>query len=492
MSVIITSTSQWSLVIHRVTATSVEVWVGTLFPTLKMPKAARVRLTMPGGKMRTRQISKADWKRPFRKMKQRFYTVCTFKDLKPGTRYTLSFDRRIEKLEDAVKEQWQSLRSGTFDTLPSRIPLKGQKPFTIALGSCFYNHRDGGQAAASYTALYERGPDSARPDVTILSGDQVYLDIGFDSLSLRSDEVRQRIAEDYAMHWQALGSILNRGGTWMIPDDHEYWNDFPFYGSLLPTLLALKLPWVRKAWKRAALDAVRNVQRSPTVESFSFGKDLSVALADLRSYRKGKKVVPTDLFDSLVNWAKTLQGPGVLVVPQPLIVEENKHERNLLSFPDHYTGLLEALAHTGHDIVLLSGDVHFGRIATVDLGNNGARLIEIIASPMSNLTYLNGLATSVAKSTPKKFPDPSAITIDGWNPATVKYDKAFHVDTKKGRWTSAYPRERTREHFMTVSFNRLDTGGLELTADAWRVRERSGPKNLPVKDFKKTFKFILK
>ena len=81
-----------------------------------------------------------------------------------------------------MKEQWQPLRSGTFDTLPSRIPLKGQKPFTIALGSCFYNHRDGGQAAASYTALYERGPDSARPDVTILSGDQVYLDIGFENM----------------------------------------------------------------------------------------------------------------------------------------------------------------------------------------------------------------------------------------------------------------------------------------------------------------------
>jgi hypothetical protein len=68
-----TSTAQWTLVIHRVTDTSAEIWVGTLFPTLKMPAHARVQLTFPDGNTRTRQIVKADWKRPFKKLKQRFY-----------------------------------------------------------------------------------------------------------------------------------------------------------------------------------------------------------------------------------------------------------------------------------------------------------------------------------------------------------------------------------------------------------------------------------
>ena len=53
--------------------------------------------------------------------------------------------------------------------------------------------------------------------------------------------MRQRVAEDYAKHWQALGSMLARGGSWMLPDDHEFWNDYPFYDSLLPTLFMLKL-----------------------------------------------------------------------------------------------------------------------------------------------------------------------------------------------------------------------------------------------------------
>ena len=487
-----TSTAQWTLVIHRVTDISAEIWVGTLFPTLKKPAQARVELTLPDGSMRTRQIVKADWKRPFKKLKQRFYTVCRFENLTPGKRYAVTFSRRIEKLKDVFAQDWQELKGGTFDTLPSRLPLKGKKPFTLGLGSCFYNHRDGGQAAASYKALYARGSDAVRPDITFLTGDQVYLDIGFDSLSLIPHEIRQRVADDYAQHWQALGSILNRGGTWMLPDDHEYWNDYPFYDSLIPTLFALKLPWVRKAWKGAARDAVKNIQRSPQVETFSIGKDLSICLADLRSFRKKRKMISDQAFALIVNWASSLKSPGVFVSPQPLIVEKNPDERNLLSFQAQYIELLKAFAHSGHDIVLLTGDVHFGRIATVPLGNYGARLVEVIASPLSNLTGLNGIATSGPKSKPKQFPDPKAVKIEGWNPATVTYDAVFNVKTKKGRLLSAYPRERTREHFMTVSFCRLETGAIQLSVDAWRVRERSGPKNLPVKDFKKPFTFTLK
>ena len=488
---LITSTAQWTLVIHRVTDTSAEIFVGTLFPTLKMPARARVQLTFPDGKTRTRQIVKADWKRPFKKLKQRFYTICRFEKLAPGTRYSATFSRRIEALEDAVQQSWQELKDGTFDTLPSRIPLKGKKPFTIGLGSCFYNHRDGGQTAASYKALYKRGSDAVRPDITFLTGDQVYLDIGFDSLSLLPDEIRQRIANDYALHWQTLGSMLSRGGTWMLPDDHEYWNDYPFYDSLIPTLLALKLSWVRKAWKGATKDAVKNIQRSPKVDIFSIGKDLSFCLADLRSFRKGKKMVPDKIFVQIVNWAKSLKSPGVFVSPQPLIVEKNPDERNLLSFKAQYTELLKALAHSGHDIVLLSGDVHFGRIATVPLGNNGGRLVEIISSPLSNLTYLNGIATSGPKTKPKKFPDPKTVSIDNWDPATVKYNPAFNVKTKK-RGLPAYPRERTREHFMTVSFSRLNNGGIQLNTDAWRVRDRTGTQHLPERDFKKPFTITLK
>lgn len=486
-----TDTSKWTLAIHRVTETSVEVWVGTLFPTMTMPQRARVKLMTPDGQVRTRNISKRDWKRPFSKTTQRFYTLVVFRQLHPGTHYKVEFHRHIEVEPDVIAAEWQHLRSGQFDTLPVRIPYENQVPFTIGMGSCFYDHRDGGQAAGAYQALYERGPADFRPDMTVLTGDQVYLDIGFDSISFRPDEIRQRVADDYARHWQALGGILNRGGTWMLPDDHEYWNDYPFYDSLIPQLLALKLKTVRNAWKGAASDAVKNVQRCAIVESFSIGTDLSICLADLRSFRSKQGFMRAADFQRIVEWAHSLASPGILISPQPLIVEKNKTERNLLSFKNQYQQLLEALASSGHDIVLLSGDVHFGRIATCLLGNNGARLIEIISSPLSNLTYLNGIATSKPKLKPKRFPDTS-IKIDGWSRASVKYSKAFAVTTKKGWLFSAYPKARTREHFMTIGFQRRAAGGIKLTAQAWRVRERTRAGNLPVKDFLRPFQTILK
>lgn len=486
-----TDTSKWSLVIHRVSTNSVEVWVGTLFPTMNKPLRARVRLAHPDGRTTTQYIERSEWKRPFRQTKQRFFALVEFTGLQPNGGYQLAFDRRVEATAGLIREEWQNLRNGSFETLPLRVPTKRQRPLTIAIGSCFYDHRDGGQASEAYQALYDRGPDSTKPLFTILTGDQVYIDIGFDSLSRDADEIRQRIGDDYAQHWRSLGGILNRGGTWMLPDDHEYWNDYPFYDSPIPQLLALKLKRVREAWNRAATDGVRCIQRSPSVETISFGNDLSICMADLRSRRSATGFLPPAQFRKLVAWAEGLRSPGVLAIPQPLIVEENKMERNLLSYGDQYARLLEALASSGHDIVVLSGDVHFGRIATCALGNNGGRLIEIISSPLSNLTFLNGIASAKATHKPTRFPDAS-IQIDGWVRAKVDYSKNFDVKTKRGFLFSAHPKERTREHFMTIGFQRMAAGRIRLSAQAWRVRSSSGPKNLPTKDFDRQYRVTLR
>jgi len=490
-----TNTSQWSLVVQRVTSTSVEVWVGTLFPTLKKPDLARVELVFPDGSKRTKRITRDQWQRPFDKMNQRFYKVVKFNNLVPGKRYDLNFIRRIEAVGNQIPQSWQHLRSGTFTTLPNRIPLKGKKPFTVALGSCFYNHRDGGRAAAAYKALYQRGPENVQPDITFLTGDQVYLDIGFDSLSLVPAEIRQRVADDYALHWQAMGSILSNGGTWMLPDDHEFWNDYPFYKSNIPQLQALRLRHVRKAWDAVASDGVRNIQRSAAFETFDIGRDLSVCVADFRSFRDDNGFTTPANLRKITKWAGELRTPGVFVSSQPLIVEENKTEKNLLSYKQQYAALLQALSSSRHDIVLLSGDVHFGRISTAQLGNDakGPRLIEIIASPLSNLTYLNGIATDKPKSRPAKFPHPEVCKLNGWKPTKVTYNKLYQVSTKKGNIFSAYPRTRTREHFMTISFSRNTTSGtIDLSASAWRIRDTRGIKKIPARDFQRTFNIKLK
>lgn len=494
-----TSTARWSLVVHRVGRTSAEVWVGTLFPDLKMPDRARVRLLGGDRELRSRAIRRSDWRRPFRGMDRRFFHVVTFRGLASGRDYRVELERRVEANPAiGVARHWQRLRSGKFRTLPSRLPLAGEERFTIGLGSCFYNDRDGGRAAAAYKALHEHGDPAVRPHVTMLVGDQVYLDIGFDSLSMIPDEIRERIAGDYATHWQALGSILSRGGTWMLPDDHEYWNDYPFVDSLLPTLLALKLPPVREAWTRAARDAVENIQRSRTLESFALGEDLTLCLADLRSHRSGDKLLPAADFRKLLRWARRRTCPAVLVVPQPLIVTSSITERNLRSFPRQHAQLLDALGAARHDVVVLSGDLHFGRIAAVPIGTRGARLVEIISSPLSNLTGLDGIATNVASDRPAAFP-PAATAADlGWPRRPVDYFKdgrgrgRFFVRSRPPHAGSAYPKARTREHFVTVSFARRPAGGVELTAEAWLVRQPSGRRRLPARSFAEPFRTILR
>jgi hypothetical protein len=490
---LVTNTSQWTLVIQRVSQDQATVWVGTLFPFMKMPRHARVVLTDDAGNEKIHAVQQADWRRPFRHVSQRFYTLATFVGLTPGRHYRVRFERRVE-VQAGVRDEplWQLLREGELTTLPDALPGVGALPFTVALGSCFYNHRDGGQVAASYKALYERGGDVS-PDITILTGDQVYLDIGFDSLSLIPREIRERIASDYALHWQALGSMLCRGGTWMLPDDHEYWNDFPFYDSPVPTLLALKLAPVRRAWTAAARDAVQNIQGARQLEMFAIGNELSFCLADLRSYRSNARFLPEPAFKQLCDWAASLTCPGVLVLPQPLIVGEDGFERNLRSFPDQYTRLLKALGNSGHDIVVLSGDVHFGRIASVPLGTRGGRLLEIISSPMSNLTGLNGIATAAPKLEPIRFPDGGSAGRLGWPTAPVEYRQGrWAVSTKPGFLLSAYPKARTREHFMTIGFSRDGLGGVRLEANAWRVREREGEANLPVRDFSEPYRVTLR
>ncbi|MBV1878386.1 MAG: hypothetical protein KUG79_12140 [Pseudomonadales bacterium] len=478
-----TSTAEWTMVIQRVSQSTVQVWVGTLYPALKMPDAAKVMLSSDDGK-KSKGIKKSDWQRPFSSHTKRFYRVLTFKNLAPDTQYKLEFQRQVPEQSGT---SWQVLKRGTFKTLPESIPTDVNKPFTIGLGSCFYNHRDGGRAAASYKALYENGPAKVSPDITILAGDQVYLDIGFDSLSLRSAEIRERIADDYARHWQALGSMFTRGATWMIPDDHEYWNDYPNYRTNIPTLQALRKQSVRSAWTRAAIDGVSNVQQARPIEMFRIGTDLDVCLADLRSNRTESQFLADSDMAQLLDWARGLVCTGVLVIPQPLIVDENKDEKNLRSYPEQYSELLAAMSSSGHDIVVLSGDVHFGRICSVSLGPAGGKLVEIVSSPMSNLTYLNGIATATPKLTPKTFP-PTNIQIPGLPSTKVTYDKAHTVSTRKGYLLSSYPKRRTSEHFMTVSFSKSAQGGLKLVANAWRIRERAKGSNLPAKDFSKPFR----
>jgi len=475
----------WSLVVQRVSTSTASIWIGNLFAGVQFPFAARVDLLSSGKLIASQHVEV--WLRPYTGLAQGFYALLNFNQL------TVSDDYQVKLLlQEASGSEFVSICSGQFRCLPNCIPRIGQKPFTIGFGSCFSNQDDNGQVSSAYAALYDRGSPDTCPDITFLVGDQVYLDIGFASLIPFSGFIRRRIANRYAQNWQALAGVFTRGGTWMLPDDHEYWNDYPFNNLPILALHSLKIPSVRKVWESTATDAANHIQSAAMVEVIDIGADLSICLANLRSQRTDNQFMSAEEFVRLIEWAKNLTVPGVLVIQQLLMDTLGQGERNLPSFTDQYSQLVAALAETGNDILVLSGDVHFGRVASVSLGNKGAVLTEAVASPLSNLKgLLNGLAADVADNNPEVFP-PLKDDVVGVPKVKVTYSDAYKVSSKPGRRFSVYPVSRTDEHFMTASFVRVADDMLEVSIDAWRVREPDVHTGLPSPGFESTFKIKLR
>lgn len=124
----------------------------------------------------------------------------------------------------------------------------------------------------------------------------------------------------------------------------------------------------------------------------------------LRSHRSNRRFLLEADFEEVLRWARRRTCAGVLAIGQPVVVPESKAERNLRSFPRQHERLLDALGAAITKWSGLSGDLQCGRIASVALGNAGARRVEVISSRLSNLTGLNGIATNVAKADPANFP----------------------------------------------------------------------------------------
>lgn len=66
-----------------------------------------------------------------------------------------------------------AVATASVTTLPDRLPVAGEKPFTVLLGSCDFHHED---KAGAVGQTYLHLPPGAEPDIKILCGDQVYLD----------------------------------------------------------------------------------------------------------------------------------------------------------------------------------------------------------------------------------------------------------------------------------------------------------------------------
>ncbi len=92
-------------------------------------------------------------------------------------------------------------------------------------------------------------------------------------------------------------------------------------------------------------------------------------------------------WDDLEAWAKNLKGPGVLVLPQPLLkAGGSKTDRTLRRLPGvrplrrDLRGARSA-ARTPHDILILTGDIHTGRLSSAEIVGLPGEIYELVASP---------------------------------------------------------------------------------------------------------------
>ena len=103
---------------------------------------------------------------------------------------------------------------------------------------------------------------------------------------------------------------------------------------------------------------------------------------------------------------------------------------------------------TPHDLVILTGDVHFGRVASCTLPS-GRRIVELIASPLALVSPLVG---GHWKATPGMFP---AIPVPGVVQVPLTNE--------------AY--QQTANHAMTVGFSGVGQA-VRLKATSWPIRPR--------------------
>jgi hypothetical protein len=428
------------LVPQEVGLDRVELWVGALDEPDIDPMSLIVGLAIPAAPAAT-PIGAWDGIVSAGRRSLRFQRLVIDGLLPRGRyRFELRLDGRV--VSDAVAT-----------TLPERLPSLDERPFTIMLGSCFARAADGaGNAGRAYAQL----PADLQPDIKILCGDQVYLDQPTPEFLIHThtlDGLRERHLANYASAWDqtdGFRELLRAGGTYFSSDDHDFWNNAPN-----ATVIA-RDTWSeegRANWRDAArtmYDAFqRPIDRAPT--SFTVG-DLSVFVADTRLDRtEGTDAFATDAqLSAIETWIHGLTGPGCLVVGQLVFSGRAGWKGRWMDYGladfGSYRRLAGALLSAQHSVVILTGDVHFGRVAVASRAPRGD-IVEVVASP---LALVAPVPKNTWKAAPSTFPE---WAIPGLTRRPVQTAEAFQLNVNQ---------------FSTVAFSRSG-GFVRMRVRAWPV-----------------------
>jgi hypothetical protein len=290
------------------------------------------------------------------------------------------------------------------------IAVRGRKApqsLRVMLGSCYGGKlRAGSTLRAMVDRMRGSDPESNAPRplaLTLLMGDQVYLDL---PLSLgRSDS--QLIADlyyKYLRQWfddDEFAALLQAAPVVMIADDHELWNNAPAPQAHIPDTWTKRQREVWLQLGRQLFDTFQQIPAladEPSRSRYLREPPLFALFMDARMMRGEDR---NTLFDaggvqSLDRWAADLAvaptgSIGLLGIGQPPLEPEVGRfkakwvDASLANFGADYEHVLDRLSNVPHPVIVLTGDVHFGRALGMRamLGRTQGPLIEVVCSPLA-------------------------------------------------------------------------------------------------------------
>jgi hypothetical protein len=400
-----------------------------------------------------------------------FAGVFEFTGLHPDTSY------RINLRADGIDAPTLETR-----TLPASVPSQLNQSFNVLLASCFHQAEDRGGLAGIIVSQLKA---ASKPHMTILAGDQVYLDLPT-LQNFPNDRVwlANKFENDYTLNWAgALGyrEVLSAAASVSSPDDHEFWNNYPHASPFIGNSLT---PSGQNNWRAAALAMYEAFQR-PYPAQVGEGVEVDVDplfffIADTRSGKdpsRGFTMAP-NARAQLDSWATRVinrRGFGVFVSGQSVFGEAAGRvggavgDYELANYDDYaeIVNILKRLVDAGRPVLCLTGDVHWGRVATTtDIRTGRIGFAEVISSPVSLVSTIgadqkNRLVNAFASLFGRGDPWPRHS-----DPANLPAFLA--ADVLGGGFPCTRIHGQRGNHVVMLSF-RQNGGGIELRAKYWPI-----------------------
>ena len=399
-----------------------------------------------------------------------FTGVYEFNDLQPDTAYAITASAGSE-----------SVRLETF-TLPASVPTQLDRSFNVLLVSCFHQAEDRGGLAGTIVSQLK---GTSKPHLTILAGDQVYLDLPtLKDFPDRLPWLSAKFEHDYTLNWQgplAYTQVLAAAPSVSAPDDHEYWNNFP---HVSPFIANTRTPGGRDRWRRAAQAAYEGFQLAyPAKLGQAVSIDvapLSFFVADTRTNKNFDRefTLSDEGRAQLDAWVTRVVGKrlfGVFVSGQSLFskpagkIKGSVGDYDLANYGDYgqIVNTLARLVDAGRPALCLTGDVHWGRVVTTkDIRTGRTAFFEVISSPASLVStigadQIKNVFSSLGGLFGKRNPWPRHSDPD---PAPV----FLASDVLQGRFPCSLVHPQRGNHVAMLNF-RQQGGGLELRIKYWPI-----------------------